>query len=211
MGKAKYYEDDRNEMDYFVNWAPKRCIEFGCSSGRFSEKIKKKYNTETWGVDIDEKSISKAKKRLDNVLLGDAMQLIDELPKGYFDCLICNDIIEHLPYPELFFEKISSRLTPDAFLICSLPNVRYWRHFNKYFFLKDWKYKQSGILDYTHLRFFTIKSMKRSIKSWGYDIEMMKGIRPTKDIFFYIFDLLTLFFIHDMRYLQFGFKAKLKK
>lgn len=210
MVKREYYEDERNEMDYFLNEAPKKSIEFGCSTGRFSQRVKKKYNTEVWGIDIDEESINQAKIKLDKAFCGDAMELIDSLPENYFDCLICNDFIEHIYSPELFFEKIKKCLTNDAILICSLPNVRYWKHFNRYLFLKDWKYKKSGILDHTHLRFFTKKSMKRAIKAWGFEIQLIKGIRPSKSPFFYIFNILTLFLIRDMRFLQYGFKAKLK-
>lgn len=44
--------------------------------------------------------------------------------------------------PEQFYKRIRKCLTDDAILICSLPNVRHWKHFNRYFFLKDWKYKK---------------------------------------------------------------------
>lgn len=52
--------------------------------------------------------------------------------------------------------------------------------------------------------------MRRSIKEWGYEIELVEGIKPTKNPFFYIFYLLTLGFNGDMRFLQYGFRAKLK-
>lgn len=210
MESREYYEDPRHEMEYFLKDAPKRSIEFGCSNGRFSERVKQKFQTETWGIDIDKDSIDIAKNNLDKVFCGDAMELIESLPKNYFDCLICNDFIEHIPSPKLFFEKIKPCLTEDATLICSLPNVRYWKHVIRYLFLKDWKYKKSGILDYTHLRFFTKKSMRRSMKEWGFEIEIIKGIRQTKSPFFYLFSLLTLFYIWDMRYLQYGFRSNLK-
>jgi ubiquinone/menaquinone biosynthesis C-methylase UbiE len=195
----------------FIHEPPKRSMEFGCSSGGFSALVKEKFGGEAWGADIDASSVEVAKTRLDRVFLGDAYEVINELPDNYFDCLICNDIIEHLYSPERFFEEVKRCLTEDAVLICSLPNVRHWKTFNRYLFLKDWKYKQSGILDYTHLRFFTKKSMKRSIRTWGFEIGKIKGIRPTKSPFFYLFNLLTLGFIYDMRFLQYGFRARLKK
>jgi 2-polyprenyl-3-methyl-5-hydroxy-6-metoxy-1,4-benzoquinol methylase len=197
-------------MLVFIDRPPQRCMEFGCSGGGFSALLKEKYGCETWGADIDRQSVEMAKTRLDRVFLGDAYEVIKELPDNSFDYLICNDIIEHLYSPERFFEEVKRCLTRDAILICSLPNVRHWKTFNRYFFLKDWKYKKSGILDYTHLRFFTKKSMKRAIKSWGFQLEKMKGIRPTKSPFFYLFTLLTLGFIYDMRFLQYGFRARLK-
>nr|WP_321356660.1 class I SAM-dependent methyltransferase [uncultured Draconibacterium sp.] len=211
MENREYYEDPRNEMEYFLTSAPKRSIEFGCSNGIFSERVKKKYKTETWGIDIDKESTDIAKTKMDKVFCGDALEIIEELPENYFDCLICNDFIEHVPSDRDFFKKIKKCLTDDAVLICSLPNIRHWKHFVRYFFLKDWKYKSHGILDYTHLRFYTKKSMKRAIKEWGFETELIKGIRPTKSPFFYLFCLITLNFIGDMRYLQYAFRAKLKE
>ncbi len=210
MENREYYEDDRSEMEQFIGRPPIRTIEFGCSSGRFSERLKHKYNCETWGVDVDEQSVEIAKTKMDNVFCGDAFEQMRNLPENYFDYIICNDFIEHIHSPEQFFEKVKKHLTGDAILICSLPNVRHWKHVNRYLFLKDWKYKKSGILDYTHLRFFTKKSMKRAIKNWGFEIEKTKGIRPTKSPFFYLFNLLFLNYIGDMRFLQYAFRAHLK-
>lgn len=216
FGKKKkpareYFESSRSEMVQFITHPPKRSIEFGCSSGGFSETLKNKFNCETWGIDMDQQSVDIARKKIDKVFMGNAFELVEQLPENYFDYLICNDFIEHLHSPDLFFKKARRCLTSDAVMVCSLPNVRHWKHFNRYLFLKDWKYKKSGILDHTHLRFFTRKSMIRSIGEWGFEIEKIKGIRPTKSPFFYIFTLLTLNFIWDMRYLQYGFRARIKQ
>jgi 2-polyprenyl-3-methyl-5-hydroxy-6-metoxy-1,4-benzoquinol methylase len=208
MENREYFEANRVEMLQFIVNRPNKCIEFGCSSGEFSALLKSKYQCETWGIDMDEMSIKKAKHKMDKVFLGDALEMMEHLPENFFDLIVCNDFIEHIPAPDQFFQKVRKHLAPGAILICSLPNVRHWKHFNRYLFLKDWKYKKSGILDYTHLRFFTKKSMRRSIRSWGFEIEKMKGLRPTKSPFFYLFNLLTLNFIGDMRFLQYGFRAR---
>lgn len=211
MKKRKYYESSRSEMLQFIGRPPVKVIEFGCGQGEFLKSLQTKYNCETWGVDMDEQSVEIARKNVDKVLHGDAYVKIEELPENYFDYIICNDFIEHLHSPELFFRTLNKNLADGAILVCSLPNIRYWRQFLKYFFLKDWKYRDSGILDRTHMRFFTKKSMKRSIKEWGFEIEKVKGINPVKTPFFYIFNLLTLNFIGDMRCMQYGFRARLNR
>ena len=211
MDKRKYFESSRTEMLQFIDRPPVKVIEFGCGQGEFLKSLQTKYHCETWGVDMDDQSVKIARKNVDNVLHGDAYKKIEELPENYFDYIICNDFIEHLYSPELFFNTLRKNLTEDAVLICSLPNIRYWRQFLKYFFLKDWKYRDSGILDRTHMRFFTKKSMKRSIKEWGFEIEKVKGINPVKTPFFYFFNLLTLNFIGDMRCMQYGFRARVNK
>ena len=132
MENREYYEDDRSEMEQFIGRPPKRTIEFGCSSGGFSERLKQKYNCETWGIDVDEQSVEIAKTKMDNVFCGDAFEQMGNLPENYFDYIICNDFIEHIHSPEQFFEKVKKHLTGDAILICSLPNVRHWKHVNRY-------------------------------------------------------------------------------
>ena len=173
---------------------------------------KKKFGVRLWrrGIDIDQNSIDLAKTRLDKAICADAFEIINDLPENYFDCLICNDFIEHIACPEDFFSKINKCLTKDAVLVASLPNVRYWSNFEKFFFLKDWKYKDKGILDRTHLRFFTKRSMKRSTREWGFKMEKIKGINPTKNPLFYVANIIFLFFIRDMCFLQYGIRARLK-
>lgn len=211
MESRKYYESSRSDMLQFISRPPVKVIEFGCGNGGFLKQLKTKYPCETWGVDIDEQSAEIARENVDNVMHGDAFELINELPENYFDYVVCNDFIEHLHSPELFFKLLSKHLTPDAILVCSLPNIRYWRQFLKYFFLKDWKYRESGILDRTHLRFFTKKSMKRSVKEWGFQIEKIKGMHPVKSPFFYIVNLLFLNFLGDMCFMHYGIRAKINE
>lgn len=211
MKKRIYFESKRPEMDYFITTTPRRTIEFGCGNGGFSELLKQKYKCEAWGVDIDPDSVKNAEKVIDKAICGDAYEIIEILPEKHFDYVICNDFIEHIYSPEKFFKNLRKCLTDDAVLVCSLPNVRYFNHFKRYFFMKDWKYREEGILDNTHLRFFTKRSMKRSINEWGFQINLIKGLQPTKTVFFYFFNILSLNFIGDMRFIQYGFRAQLKK
>jgi len=187
---------------------PIKTIEFGCGNGNFSALIKKKYHTESWGVDINEKAAEFAEKKLDRIIIGDAMEVINELPENYFDSLICNDFLEHLLYPDLFLQRIRKTLTRNAFITCSLPNVRSWGHFINYFIFKDWEYIDEGVLDKTHLRFFTLKSLKRFFNELNIKIEIIKGITPTNTVLFNITNFLSLGFISDMRYLQFAIRGR---
>jgi len=210
MAFVDYYINTRHEMLEYLPEKPIKTIEFGCGNGNFSALIKKKYYTESWGVDINEKAAEFAETKLDKIIIGDAMEVINKLPENYFDSLICNDFLEHLPYPDLFLQRIRKTLTRDAFITCSLPNVRSWGHFINYFFFKDWKYIDEGVLDKTHLRFFTLKSLKRFFNELNIEIEIIKGITPTNTVLFNITNLLSLGFISDMRYLQFAIRGKFK-
>jgi 2-polyprenyl-3-methyl-5-hydroxy-6-metoxy-1,4-benzoquinol methylase len=142
------------------------------------------------------------------MILGDAMEVLKELPENYFDCLICNDILEHLPSPEHFLKEVRRILTKNATITTSVPNVRFWGHFVHYFVYKDWKYADFGILDHTHLKFFTKKSLVRLLQDSNIEVEIIKGITPVNTILYNLSNILSLGFISDMRYLEFAVRGR---
>ncbi|MCF6360255.1 MAG: class I SAM-dependent methyltransferase [Cyclobacteriaceae bacterium] len=206
-GRA-YYETVRPEMLEFIPKSVKKTIEFGCSNGQFSKDIKEKFNTESWGIDIDSEAVKNANAVLDKVILSGAMEVLKDLPKEYFDCVICNDFLEHIINPSEFLIALKPYVTKNAVLICSLPNVRYWKNVSELLFEKDWRYREEGILDSTHLRFFTKKSIQRFLKQSGLELEKIEGINPTKSIRFQIPNILTFGVHNDMKYLQFASRSK---
>lgn len=197
-------------MIQFLPPVIKRSIEFGCGFGNFSAYIKSSYNAETWGVDFSQDAVNESKKVLDNVINAEAFAAMDVLPLDYFDCIICNDFLEHLECPEIFFSLIRKHLTQEACIVASVPNVRYWNNVIHFLVEKDWKYTDQGILDNTHLRFFTEKSLTRFINENRMVIEVMKGINKKKSGKLEILNIMTLGLIRDMRFLQFGFRARFK-
>ncbi len=205
-----YYTNTRTDMLEFLPLKIEKSIEFGCSEGLFSKKVKEKFGAECWGVDQDCSSVEIAKQNLDRVLLGDALSILEELPDKYFDCLICNDFLEHLAYPELFILKIQRAMKNGAYLVASLPNVRSWSNVLQFLIYKDWNYKDSGILDNTHLRFFTMKSLKRFLMANNMTIEVFRGTRPSRSKVFYLFNIISLGFINDMKFSGIGVRAIFK-
>ena len=207
---STYYTNARRDMLPFLPEKPVRTIEFGCGNGLFSTIIKERFNAETWGVDISNKAVAEASKVMDHVFEGDAVEVLNELPEGYFDCLICNDILEHLADPEDFLIRVRRIMSENAFITCSVPNVRSWGNFIRFFVYKDWKYTDSGTLDRTHLRFFTKKSLVRTLQNCKIAIETIKGITPTRTLLFNLANIISFGFIADMRYLEFAVRGKFK-
>jgi hypothetical protein len=80
-----------------------------------------------------------------------------------------------MPDHDAFFKEIKRIITKDGYLIGSVPNVRFYKNLQNILFKKDWKYVDSGILDQTHLRFFTFKSLERSLKQSGFLIQKING------------------------------------
>lgn len=176
MQNTDYYTFDRKEIFPFIPQGIHKTLDVGCAAGVFSLKLKEERNIEAWGIEMQEEAGNIAKTRLDKVLIGSFDEVFEELPQKYFDCIFFNDVLEHMPYPETCLKKIKVNIHPDGKIIASIPNMRYIDVLKELLFQKDWQYKDSGILDRTHLRFFTKKSIIRMFKDCGYKVNQITGI-----------------------------------
>ncbi|EKE07232.1 MAG: methyltransferase type 11 [uncultured bacterium] len=206
-----YYTQTRPEMLKYIPDSAKKILDVGCGEGTFSKQLKEKNTREIWGIELDEKSAEIAKQKLDKVFVGDVNSLMDKLPDNYFDVIIFNDILEHLIDPYQILNKIKTKLTPEAIIVSSLPNVRYLLNLVNLIFKKQWKYEDSGILDKTHLRFFTEKSIIDMFDSLNYELVKIEGINSIESWKFKVFNFLTFGFFSDTKHLQFACVAKPKR
>lgn len=101
------------------------------------------------------------KEKIDKVIVGniERINLTDYFTSNYFYCIIFADILEHLKGPTNF-------LTDSRFVIISIPNVRNYTTIIN--LVKGyWPYRERGIHDKTHLRFFTFKNIKKVLLDAG--------------------------------------------
>ena len=103
-------------------------------------------------------------------------------------------------------------MTETSYIIGSIPNVRFYSNLFRLLIFRDWRYEETGILDDTHLRFFTKKSMTRIFLENGFIIDDIKGINGTKFSFLsttlLLKNILILLFGQDSRYYQYAFRLK---
>jgi 2-polyprenyl-3-methyl-5-hydroxy-6-metoxy-1,4-benzoquinol methylase len=171
-----YYSKPRSEMRGLV---PERCsnvLEIGCGEGSFRTNVQT--STIYWGVEPDVRACQIAKASLDTVLCGRYDDVQADIPAGLFDLVVCNDVIEHMSDHQQFLQSIKTKMKNNGVLIGSVPNVRFLGNLYSLIIDKDWKYETTGILDATHLRFFTFKSLQRVLLDTGFDIEMLIGLNP---------------------------------
>ncbi|MFY0603274.1 MAG: class I SAM-dependent methyltransferase [Flavobacteriaceae bacterium] len=215
MGKKNeaYYMNVRPEMLAFIPKTANKILEIGCGEGNFSAQLNTGEN-ETWAVEPYEPSAKKAQEKLHKVIVGTLDEKLNELPDNYFDVIIMNDVIEHLLEPWDDIVKLKSKLNTEGVLVTSIPNVRYAKNLFKMIFKRDWKYTDDLILDRTHYRFFTKKSIKRMYQDCGYKIQKMKGINRTKSFFYFpfavLFNILFLGSQLDMFFMQYATVVKKK-
>ena len=204
-----YFHFNRPEMLKYIPENAQRILEVGCGEGTFCEELKRT-NREIWGVEMNPDAAEKATKVCYKVLVGDFNAVYAELPPNYFDCIIFNDVLEHMYSPGETIGLVKSLLSPIGLLVTSIPNFRYISNLiTEILFEGEFRYKpEGGILDDTHIRFFTTKSMCRMFKEQGYEVLVHEGIRPCKSWKEKLFITLTFGFLKDARYKQFATVAK---
>jgi 2-polyprenyl-3-methyl-5-hydroxy-6-metoxy-1,4-benzoquinol methylase len=210
MKPDDYYTLARPEMLEFIPKSVKKALDIGCGMGYFGKSIKDKTGAEVWGVELDEESAKVAKGNIDNVLVGDVNQIIENLQEKSFDCIIFNDVLEHLVDPYSVLLNIKRLLSDNAVVVSSIPNVRYIGNLKRLLINKQWKYEDAGILDKTHLRFFTKLSIVDMFENLGYELLQIEGINPVQSWKFSLLNIFTYGILSDTRFLQYASIAKLK-
>lgn len=204
-----YFDHARTEMLAFIPPQAQRILDVGCGAGGFASQLKKSLNAEMWGIEIDGGAAARAQGIFEKLLVGDATVLVDELPDGYFDCIICNDLLEHLVDPFNFLDKIRKKLAGNGVVVASVPNVRYIKNLFNLIVKKDWHYQNEGVLDRTHLRFFTRRSMLRSLSENRWITTSCDGTCPTKmRVVFTLLNWLTAGQLADTRFMNFAYVFK---
>jgi SAM-dependent methyltransferase len=208
-----YSETTREEMLRFIPRNAKMVLDVGCSVGNFGKLLKSQHGSKVWGVEVDPASAQLAGAKLDHVYNA-AFSPSMGLPENFFDCIVFNDVLEHMidPYTALRYAK--KLLTRDGVVVASIPNVRYFGNMWLLLVHGLWEYQDTGILDRTHLRFFTKRSIHSTFKRLGYRIDVFEGINPVEKFepfFRRKFEILNLLFlggISDMRWVQFAIVAR---
>lgn len=205
-----YFKGHRPELKPFIPKGVKSILEIGCGEGGFRTNFDD--DVEYWGVEPNSKVAFVSKEKFHKVLNGIYDDVENELPDNYFDLIVCNDVIEHMIDHDDFFEKIKSKMAKDGQMLMSIPNVRYIPNLLNLIFKKDWEYQDAGILDRTHLRFFTEKSLKNTLTRHHYQIVECQRINKVKDNIFTVFPQIVLRLLgqSDTLYLQFACVVKLK-
>jgi 2-polyprenyl-3-methyl-5-hydroxy-6-metoxy-1,4-benzoquinol methylase len=208
---GSYYEGGRPEMLEFVPQTARRILEVGCAEGNFAKQLKERNQAELWGVELVEAAAAKARPKLDRVLVGSFDEVSEQLLPGYFDAIIFNDVLEHLMWPETALEKCKSLLNETGVIVASIPNVRHFSNLKELLLRKDWEYKDCGILDRTHLRFFTEKSIRTMFVRAGYTILRFTGINAHATFKVRLLEWLTLGHSSDIKFLEFAVVARVAK
>lgn len=204
-----YYSYARPELLPYIPNTIKKALDVGCSSGNFGQELKNRFNCEVWGVEPNQTAAAEAGKKLDKIINNIFTDDMPELEGQKFDAIFFNDVLEHLIDPGEALAICKKILNPDGCIIASIPNIRWYPVILSLLRNKDFKYQLQGVMDKTHLRFFTSKSMRRLFEDSGYKVVTLEGINKTYDFkYFNALNFLLFNTQNDMKYPQFVVVAK---
>ena len=172
---SNYYENPRPDIQQLINKSSKKILDVGCGSGSMAFELKNNLSAEVWGIELDNEAAGIAASRINYVICDKIENALVKLPENYFDTIIFADVLEHLIDPQIVLELIKENLSPGGEVIASIPNIRYWPVVRQ-LIEGHWTYQDSGIMDFTHLRFFTLESIIEMFENAGYMIISKQGI-----------------------------------
>ncbi len=171
-----YYQNPREDLVALVEGSGLTVLDIGCGAGATGKRLLD-LGKARWvsGVEVVPLQAELARKVLNETLTGDLSQMEFPWSPGHFDCIITGDVLEHLADPWSVLRRLRLLITPGGTLIVSLPNVRHWWVLRDLVLRGEWRYRQDGVLDETHLRFFTRRSSLRMLEETGFRV---KSVRP---------------------------------
>ena len=168
----KSYIGNRKDILNIVPHEAVKILDIGCSIGTLGSQIKQRQKAKVVGIELDKKMAKKAEEKLDRVIIGniELINLKDYYPLCYFDCIIFADVLEHLKDPWKILENCKDFLNENGCVISSIPNVRHYSTLYNLLIKGYWPYRERGIHDINHLRFFTKKNISEMFKKCGLNI-----------------------------------------
>lgn len=179
---SDYFSHVRPEIYEHVKSGSHYVLDVGCGNGALGEYLKYQGLASTVvGIENDVNSAKEALTKLDQVLCVNLNQtsviaVLKDFDKASFDYIICADVLEHLIDPWKLLAELVTYLKKDGQLITSIPNVRHWSVWLPLVLRGQWEYRKAGIMDSTHLRFFTRRSAKVLLTSAGLNISLDKTL-----------------------------------
>jgi SAM-dependent methyltransferase len=150
-----YYSIPRVEIEPLLPEVLGSVLEIGCGTGATMSWLRNIRSVSyALGVEVVPEVAAKARSIFDEVITGNIETEILNTSRQ-FDVVIALDVLEHLIDPWGMVRLLGKLLKPDGVFIASIPNVSHWSVSANLFFRGSWEYKVDGILDQTHLRFFT--------------------------------------------------------
>lgn len=178
----QYHQNPRVEIASFINEPPGVVLDIGCGGGATGKLIKEKFpGTRVIGIELNPRAAEQARSVLDDVVCAsiDDVHLAQHVGEVTIGTVLLLDVLEHLYDPWRALTRIRTWLAPDTRVLASVPNIRNLATLDE-LAAGQWEYGPHGVLDITHLRFFTRATLQRLFEETGYAVAHMEPLtQPT--------------------------------
>ena len=185
--------ETKNTLSIFVERITpnSKVLEFGPANGRMTKHLKENLNCKVYAVELDEVSAKDSRKFCEKIIIDDVENYswVDEYKNIEFDYIVFADVLEHLHFPEKVLNTSKSLLKDKGSIFISVPNIAHNAIIME--LLQDkFTYRSTGILDNTHIKFFTKNTLDELIKKCDLNIayETAIYISPEKTEFGYYYN-----------------------
>jgi 2-polyprenyl-3-methyl-5-hydroxy-6-metoxy-1,4-benzoquinol methylase len=181
LGHSAYSTSTRIDIFPLFDQKYNRVLDVGCSTGNTGAWLKQ-VGLCDWitGVEPFKVTAAVARGKLDHVIEQPIESALDFLQNESFDCILCLDVLEHLVDPWQVVEDLAKKLRKGGVLITSIPNIRHVEILFNLVVKGRFQYQSSGILDHTHLRFFTHHSAAELVQTSSLKREVVRGLLVSK-------------------------------
>mgnify|MGYP006142908667 CR=1 FL=1 len=173
MEQTPMHERHNPDLLKLIPIQSKKIIEVGCSSGALAREFKKISSDCYWvGIEIDSMYAEMAKRHCDESIVLN----IENAPESFWqetknaDCWLFGDTLEHLKDPWAIIKLIRANISKIGTVVACIPNAQHWSLQAK-LSAGDFRYEVSGLLDRTHLRWFTRQTIIEMFEQSGFQIE----------------------------------------
>lgn len=177
--------DSRNVMTLLIDLIENhsKILEFGPASGRLTKYLKETKSCEMWIVEIDEEAARAAIPYAKDFVIGDIMEYewLEKFSGQCFDYILFADVLEHLQRPEEVLRYAKELLKDHGKVLVSLPNIAY-NGVLASLYHNVFQYRETGILDQTHLHFWTSQEAVSMFERCGYGAKLVDAVyQPLKN------------------------------
>jgi 2-polyprenyl-3-methyl-5-hydroxy-6-metoxy-1,4-benzoquinol methylase len=151
-------------------------LEFGPASGRLTQYLRDEESCKMYIVELDEEAAKIASEFAEGTVIGDieTYEWLDKFQEVKFDYILFADVLEHLRNPEKVLERCKEVLKDDGYIIVSLPNIAH-NSIIIDLIKGKFEYQSTGLLDNTHIRFWTYETIEKTFKDLGLNVEAKFG------------------------------------
>ena len=203
-----YFKGQRSDVANLVPPTCARILDVGCGFGGLGRNLLARGVTQVFGVEINTDAGSQLAGVYADHWISDVEQF--QLPVGFegFDCIVFADVLEHLNDPWGTLARYLQWLKPGGYVVASIPNVRNIALLFNLIVRGRWRYEDSGLLDRTHLRFFTRREIMDLFSATGLQVELVGENRESLSPFrrFILAPLLLL--VPDLGVCQYLIRAR---